>query len=390
MNYTADTRKLLIFGSFTIRDWDLSRQRQQTMVDLLVKEFSVFYVERINPNTVGIKTIVKACIKRFIAVRHMKNKPCKKERIFFIQLTVFPFQKGIFRILNAVLALFQIRKIMKKHQIQSFDSIIISHPANYVNDIFLKIPAKKRIYDCFQRFEFNKNFPVEMGDNDKSIAKTADLVVADSITIFNEKKRQNANVIRIPQGIDLDNYNDERIRNAAIPDDLKNIGGYKVCYIGGFHQSFDFELVRKLSVELHDGNILLIGKETNEARKMLNRNNIVFLGWKHYTVLPLYMKHMDVFIIPYLLNERGKGVFPTKLFEYLYFRKPVVSIALPDILEYDKYLSVAHSKEEFVKSVRDSLSQGKNKLSSLDQGLFSQFMNANSWNSRYEEFKKCL
>ena len=99
---------------------------------------------------------------------------------------------------------------------------------------------------------------------------------------------------------------------------------------------------------------------------------------------------MDVFIIPYLLNERGKGVFPTKLFEYLYFRKPVVSTALPDILEYNEYVCVAHTDEEFVKLVKDSLYKGENKLGSIDRGLFDQFMKNNSWESRYKEFKKHL
>jgi hypothetical protein len=390
MDYVNNGKNLLVFGSFTVRDWDLVRQRQQTLIDFLVNDFRIFYVERINPNTVGIKIIMKACLKRFLAIRKMRMNRVNDKNLHFIQLKIFPIQKGIFRILNSWLVILQIKKIMKKNQVQYFDSIIISHPANYVTDAFSKVPARKTIYDCFQRFEFNRNFPVEMGHNDKYIAKKVDMVIADSITIYNEKKRLNKNVVRIPQGIDLENYNSNGAKNAGIPNDLLTMGKHRICYTGGFHQSFDFDLVGRLAASIPEATIVLIGKETTEAQEKLINDNIIFLGWKHYTELPLYMKYMDVFIIPYLLNERGKGVFPTKLFEYLYFRKPVISIALPDVIEYSKYLYVAYTKEEFVKLVKDSLFKGANKLDSFNVNFFNQFMNANSWESRYSEFNKYL
>jgi len=34
-----------------------------------------------------------------------------------------------------------------------------------------------------------------------------------------------------------------------------------------------------------------------------------------------------------------------------YFKKPVVSTTIPDILEYEKYLYIAHREEEFVEFV---------------------------------------
>jgi glycosyltransferase involved in cell wall biosynthesis len=136
--------------------------------------------------------------------------------------------------------------------------------------------------------------------------------------------------------------------------------------------------------------VVLIGSETTEAKKKLNCNNIVFLGWKHYTLLPIYMSHMDLFVIPYLLTEHGKGVFPTKLFEYLYFKKPVVSTALPDILEYEKYLYVARTGEEFIKFVQDSLFKGENKLGLIPKDQFERLIEENSWESRYGQLKKYL
>lgn len=384
-------KNILIIGSFSIRDWELLKQRQQTIVEFLVKDFNVFYIERISAKNVGIIKMLKAFIKRFFLVRNVGGKGrFTMKHLCFIQLKIFPLQRGIFRFLNAKLALLQIRKMMKKYKINHFDSVIISHPANYVNDIFDKIPAVKRIYDCVQRFEFNKYFPPEVVFNDKNIAKKVDLVIADSITIFSEKLELNKNVVRIPQGIDIGNYNINRIKDVGIPGDLANMGNNRICYIGSFHQTFDFDLVRKLAVDIPAATVILIGSETSEAKKKLDCNNIVFLGWKHFKQLPIYMDCMDLFIIPYALSEHGKGVFPTKLFEYLYFKKPIVSTALPDILEYEKYLYVAHTGEEFIKFVQDSLFKGENKLSAIPDDQFEHFISENSWEARYIEFKKYL
>lgn len=384
-------KNILIIGSFSIRDWDLLKQRQQTIVEFLVKDFNVFYIERISAKNVGIIKMLKAFIKRFFLVRNVEKKGrFTLKHLYFIQLKIFPFQRGIFRLLNERLALLQIKKVMKKYKINHFDSIIISHPANYVNDIFDKIPAIKRIYDCVQRFEFNKYFPPQVVVNDKNIAKNVDLVIVDSITIFKEKLELNENVVRIPQGIDLENYKINRIKEGGIPGDLAEVGKHRICYIGSFHQSFDFNLVRKLAVDIPSATVILIGSETSEAKKLLNLNNIVFLGWKYYKLLPVYMNYMDLFIIPYLLSEHGKGVFPTKLFEYLYFKKPVVSTALPDILDYEKYLYVAHTGEEFIKFVQDSLFKGENKLGFIPKDQFERLIEENSWESRYKEFKKHL
>lgn len=384
-------RNILIFGSFSVRDWELLRQRQQALVDFFVEDFDVFYIERINPKNVGIITVFKALIKRIILLRNVdENRWLAMKHLYFIQLKIFPFQRGVFRLLNAKLALSQIRKVMKKYKINHFDVIIISHPANYVNDIFDKIPAIKRIYDCVQRFEFNKLFPSEVCFNDKNIARNVDLVITDSITIFYEKMESNKNVVRIPQGVDLKNYNINRIKNFGIPDDLAKIGKNRICYVGSFHQTFDFNLVRKLAIDIPSATVVLIGSETPDAKKKLDCNNIIFLGWKHYKQLPIYMSYMDLFIIPYLLSEHGKGVFPTKIFEYLYFKKPVVSTSLPDILEYEKYLYVARTEEEFIKFVQDSLFRGENKLGSIPEDQFERIIKENSWESRYREFKKYL
>lgn len=93
------------------------------------------------------------------------------EAFTFSTIKDIPFSKRNFSITQCEVGDFADKKIMKKYKINHFDSIIISHPANYVNDIFDKIPAVKRIYDCVQRFEFNKYFPPEVVFNDKNIAK---------------------------------------------------------------------------------------------------------------------------------------------------------------------------------------------------------------------------
>jgi len=384
-------KNILIFGSFSIRDWKEFRQRQQVIVDFLLSDYRIFYVERISAKRIGFWKLCTACLKRahIILSRH-KESFLKKKNLHFIQLKFIPGEKYYLRVVNKILITYQIKKIMKKWNISCFECIIISHPARYVSDVFSKIPAKKRIYDCVQRFEFNEFYPKEVTLIEKDIAKKVDTIITDSITIFNEKKLLHKNVAQIPQGVDLSCYNKQRADMTEEPHDLKNIERKRVCYIGGFHQTFNYSLVKKITNEIPEANFVFIGHATGAVKQKLQNHNVSFLGWKSYEILPVYMNFMDVFILPYLLSEHGKGVFPTKLFEYLFFKRPVISTALPDIIDYGEYLYIAHTGEEFIRLLKNSLFGDKNKLTNISQKNFDNFLNKNSWESRYEDYKKHL
>ena len=51
--------------------------------------------------------------------------------------------------------------------------------------------------------------------------------------------------------------------------------------------------------------------------------------------MPELTEDVDVFILPFKVNDLTKSVSPVKLYEYFATGKPVVSTALPECMKYD-------------------------------------------------------
>jgi glycosyltransferase involved in cell wall biosynthesis len=86
--------------------------------------------------------------------------------------------------------------------------------------------------------------------------------------------------------------------------------------------------------------------------------NVVFLGGRDYEQLPSYLKAMQVAILPNLLNEYTKSMFPMKFFEYLAAGRPVVSVQLDALSDYGNVVALCSTAEEFVVHL-DAAIEGK-------------------------------
>jgi len=376
-------KNILLFGSFSAKDWSQLKQRQQFLVDFLKNDYSIYYVQRISARSLSLKRTFLIILNLLI-----KHKPSPLPRgVIFTSLFIIPFCRKLFRRFNALMVYHQLRIKQKKWGIDVFDIIIVSHPADYVEDAIKAIKAKRIIYDCVQRFKFNEYFPKDVVLIDEQLSRIADCVITDSITIIKDKKSLTSKIYRVPQGFDLPLYKNTLNNPNSLCYDLENIPSPRVCYIGAFHQTFDLELVNFLSIELQNIQFVLIGPLKKSICRHLAHSNVHLLGWKDHALLPRYMNQMDGFIIPYRITEHGKGVFPTKLFEYLFFKKPIVVTPLPDVIEYAKYIDIAYNAEQFKGLLELRIINGINKLSEISDTEYTDFLTANSWAERYKTYK---
>jgi glycosyltransferase involved in cell wall biosynthesis len=86
--------------------------------------------------------------------------------------------------------------------------------------------------------------------------------------------------------------------------------------------------------------------------------SVVFGGLQPYSALPDIIRSSDVCINPFELNPITRDILPTKLFQYLACKKPVVATPLPGTIPFlsgEEHGMVYCSQESFVDSLADLL-----------------------------------
>lgn len=167
------------------------------------------------------------------------------------------------------------------------------------------------------------------------------VVITTANNLFNDalKYRKN-NIYLSTNGVDVMHW---AVKTEARPIELADIVRKQriiVGYHGALAQWVDYELLHRIA---EDGlfELLLIGHEHDNSlkeSKLLDRDNVHFLGSRSYFELPKYASFYDIGILPFKKYKLTESVSPVKLFEYMALGKPIVTTDLPECLKYESCL----------------------------------------------------
>jgi glycosyltransferase involved in cell wall biosynthesis len=116
---------------------------------------------------------------------------------------------------------------------------------------------------------------------------------------------------------------------------LRFINYFKILYIGGFDPTRGLEYLLQASALLKDKiptmRIVLVGdgyivpslKELAASLGM--ENHVIFEGWQSQNHIQAYIEIADICVIPQLKSIQTDNSSSNKLFQYMYFAKPVVT-----------------------------------------------------------------
>jgi hypothetical protein len=206
------------------------------------------------------------------------------------------------------------------------------------------------------------NIPSFVFDRHNFLLKRKDVItVATSDKLFAQAKnvrKDDINMIVSTNGVDFDYWNADKTQY-SIPEDLEDIigkGKIIVGYHGALAKWIDYDALKAIAL---DGKylLLLIGFEHDESMKeskILDYENVYYLGAKPYEGLVQYAVWYDIAILPFAINEITLSVSPVKIFEYMALRKPVVTGALPECRKYKSCL-IAESSAEYVKRIDEAV-----------------------------------
>ena len=115
-------------------------------------------------------------------------------------------------------------------------------------------------------------------------------------------------------------------------------------------------------------------------------SNGYFLGPKPRDELPTYYAEIDVALMPYKLTEHTEHISPLKMFEYMAFRKPVVSTDIPAAREFADVISIANDRGQFADCITKLLSDDNSWR--IQRGI--EIAQHNSWDTKVEEISQVI
>lgn len=211
------------------------------------------------------------------------------------------------------------------------------------------------------------------------------IVTADRLEKDIIEKRGKEKLAFSCNGVDYEHFNNINTE-FKFDKDFENILKMKkpiIGYYGALANWMDYDLVKYLAKNRPNYNIVFFGvkyDDSLEKSKVLDYNNVFFLGKRDYKVLKNYAEKFDVCTIPFKINDITKATSPVKLFEYMALGKPIVTTQMDECKKY-KSVMIANDEKEFLDLIDIALS----KCNDDDYiNLLKQEAMENTWDKKAE------
>lgn len=223
------------------------------------------------------------------------------------------------------------------------------------------------VYDCIDEWAGATEDPLlkrYLGGVDKAMCATADVLFVGSQGLAAPRTPLNHVHALIPQGVDLAHFLPPR-PEVEPPADMRAVGRPIIGLVGVLNRGrLDVELICMIADTRPDWTIVLVGPvwEGLDTAPLEARKNVRLLGNKPPQELGRYLAAFDVCMLPYLINDFTRNIFPLKLFEYLASGKPFVSTAVPACAEFPRLIRVADSHAAFLAALDAAVDENDSAL----------------------------
>ena len=214
------------------------------------------------------------------------------------------------------------------------------------------------------------------------LLKRADVVFVTAPALAEHCKQYNPNTHFLPNVVDAEHFG-KALEPGPIPADLACIPEPRLCYHGVLSDfKIDFQLLVDAARQKPEWSWVFIGEEREGQKSPLVAElaklpNVHFLGYRPYAVLPDYLRGMQVGLLPSLINDYTRGMFPMKYFEYLGSGLPVVSTPLAFTATQPLYVGIGVDPAAYVVAILGQLKSGR-----LDSNQAKDCVSENTWKKR--------
>ena len=204
------------------------------------------------------------------------------------------------------------------------------------------------VYDCMDELAAFRGAPIDLKWRERELFARADLVFTGGQSLFEAKRRMHPAVHAFPSSIDKQHFQRARqLRNPRSDSQRPHIG-----FFGVIDERMDTALVAAMADLRPNWEFSMIGPVAKiDITDLPQRDNLNWLGGRHYSSLPGVLAEWSLGIMPFAINEATRYISPTKTPEFLAAGLPVVSTPIRDVVRpYGemRLVAIAATAEEFV------------------------------------------
>lgn len=253
------------------------------------------------------------------------------------------------------------------------------------SELFEYLPkhlSVKLVYDCMDDI---LAFPINVSRRSSLAASERELINACSHVFCSSNNLRDKLVARI-------GYAEKYfvVHNAFEPSAFSSISGktelgkrvgmYVLGYVGTISSWLDFYALIKIvnaftSVEIH-----LLGPFENLEIPLPKHERIKYLGVVQHGEIQARVSGFDALMMPFQVTELTQSVDPVKLYEYVFFDKPIVSVKYPEIERFSDFVDFYTNHGELMAIIGRYLSEGFRKKYSDE--MRERFIATNTWTQR--------
>jgi len=224
--------------------------------------------------------------------------------------------------------------------------------------------------------------PRSLRNVEKEIVRRADIVFAVSHAVYKRFRcLRKEGVYYLSNGVDLNRFTTIQ----PCPPEYQTLNHPIAVYVGNIQNRIDYDLLLETARHRDDVSFVLIGQARVPLKKLTQLLNVWFLGTRSPDVIPAYLQHADVGLIPFVRSPLTDAVNPLKMYEYMASGLPVISTDLAEVRASHAPVTIIHDAASFSNAL-DAAFEGHD----ADPSQYRAYAAQNSWNARCVEVDKIL
>jgi glycosyltransferase involved in cell wall biosynthesis len=243
------------------------------------------------------------------------------------------------------------------------------------------------VYDCVDEHSAFTGASNEMVEQERSLIEKSDLIFVSSEELYKTKRKLKKETYIVTNAADINHFMKAMDDVTQISKDIAKLPKPIVGYVGGIWDWFDSDIIEHIAKSHPEYSIVLIGHINKDVNSLKKQKNVYLLGSRDFNDLPAYLKGFDVCIIPFKINRLTKNADPIKLYEYMATGKPIVSVDLPEVQKFSKFVKIAKTKAEFSNYVSQFIIKKRDEQSIKKQ---IEAAKEHSWDNRVKSMVKII
>ena len=332
--------------------------RKQYFAHYLAKrDHRVFYIE----NSVSMRKwrpgmknrLLKTCVSN------------PQENLYLITPSaLFPFPNSYYiRHLFNLKLLTDIRRIFRRHGVSEY--VLWFNLLNFAS-VLSRFRDRKIVFDMsddiplfFQLKGKQRQFRQHMRLLKRAYAHATIPVVTARKLKEKYQSLTSRDIMVIPNGHNFTSFSKNSVPE---PEDIRNIPHPRIGFLGTLFIFTDHNLLEHIISQRPDYQYIFVGKVQNEfpIDKISKYPNVHLPGEKQKEKVGAYLSAMDVCINPFKRHEVNDSVSPLKVYEYLAFRKPVVSTFMYSLQQEKiaRYIHFCKDRDAFLEQLDTLVRKG--------------------------------